>query len=888
MATLLLATKLNIPHLRPELVSRPGLLTMLDEGLRRKLTLVAAPAGYGKSTLLGEWVHQIDSAIAWLSLEQDDNDLARFMLYFSAAIQKAVPEINQADWPVNLSPQMPPIEMILTPLLNDLSSLDAPLVVVLDDFHMIEAKPIYLVITFLLEHLPAHVHLVIATRADPRLPIAQLRAKGELVELREADLRFTDQEITKFLDNVLDASLSQEQIAKLASRTEGWIAGLQLAAISMRGRDDLNLFIEEFSGSHEYVVDYLTGEVLKNQPAETQTFLLETSILDRMCGPLCEAVTGQGNGNATLEKLRDAHLFVLPLDDERRWYRYHRLFADHLQKRLRRLYPEKVKFLYRAAGEWFEQAGMLSEAIDQVLQAGDFDRAADLIDQVAEEKMLKSEFALFLRWTEALPAPVLKLHPMVGVARAMSLLMTGNPIDEVEQLADGLVCDTDTQLGGRFVVQATIAVLRGQISVANQLAQRAIGVLSADENASLRDVAMWILNFTGSIESTPVEGLPALEKVIDQSRASGNKTLFATASIETAKLYTYLGQLGQARSTLEEALNQAREERGELLPIAGELLLALGELFREQNQLKKAELTLKKGFELTKRGRTATSYRGYISLAKVKLAQDQEVEAYHNFQVAKSLAFFEFDRLYAAVAEAQGHISQGDFQAAAKWWEDRGRHIDLKPQKNDDNSIEKHIRKYEMLLVARIMLAKNQLREATKCLETLLEEMQQQERLDMVIEIQILKTLVLQKGGKLVEALAALGIALSYARPGGYMRIFLDERQPMASLLGEASARGVEPEYTAQLLAAFSEDRLRGKDISEDLPPVAVLADPLSERELQVLRMLASPLSSTEIAGELYISVNTARFHIKNIYGKLGVHSRVDAVERARDLGLLT
>jgi LuxR family maltose regulon positive regulatory protein len=777
--------------------------------------------------------------------------------------------------------------VILTPLLDELASLDSPVVLVLDDFHLIDASSIFRSLIFLLDHLPPHMHLVIATRADPRLPIANLRAKGELVELREVDLRFTEGEISLFLERALGLDLSQEQIEKLASRTEGWIAGLQLAAISMIGRKDLRAFIEEFSGSHEYIVDYLTDEVLKSQSDEVQIFLLETSILDSMCAPLCEAVTGQTNAMATLDKLRDAHLFIVPLDDERRWFRYHRLFADHLQKRLQKLYPEKVNNLHRAAGKWFEQAGMLSEAIDHAIQAEDFDRTADLIDQITEEIMMRSEFALYLRWTDALPAPVLNQHPMLGIAKAISLLMTGNPVNEVEHTLDGLVLETEVHLGGKYVAQAIIAVLLGQLSKANQLARQAINLLSGEENKNLRHVTNWIISYTTALESKPSEGLRTLEKVVKEGRASGNEALVAVASIEIAKLFTYQGKLRKAKEVLQEVLDFARDERGNPLPIAGDSLIELGDLFREENHFEEAEKSLIEGIDLSKWGRTATSHRGYLSLAKLRFAQGDVADAYRYFKEAKAQAFFEFNQLYVAVTEAKYRVSRGDLNAAEEWQEERDRIVDPQSLKEKDNAINKHIRKYEDLLRIRILLSQNQYQEALKDLETLLQEMEQLERLDIIIEIHILKALILQEQEQSAEALAALESALTLAKPRGYVRIFLDEGEPMARLLNEASIRRIHAEYTGQLLAASSKGKLERQSISQSSPLPPEIVNPLSERELQVLRLLASPLTSTEIAGELYISVNTARFHIKNIYANLGAHSRTEALDRAKELGLL-
>ncbi|UCD99636.1 MAG: tetratricopeptide repeat protein, partial [Chloroflexota bacterium] len=834
MSTPLLATKLMIPPQRPELVPRPHLLALLDQGLTRKLTLVAAPAGYGKTTVLSEWVHQIDPPAAWLSLARNDNDFFRFITYFLTALKNAQPEIAHLAITPNLSPQIPATELILYPLINELASLDSPAVIVLDDFHLIESDLILRSISFFLDHLPSQVHLVIATRSDPPLPIAKLRGKGELLELREADLRFTKIEISEFLSRMQGLALSEKQVTLLASQTEGWIAGLQLAAISMRERENLDDFIEAFSGSHEYIVDYLTDEVLRGLPDEIKTFLLQTSILDQMCGPLCDAVTGGNDSQMKLEKLRETHIFVIQLDDERHWYRYHALFADHLRKRLQELLPEQVDDLHLSAGEWFEQAGMTTEAIEHTLRGRDFYKAASLIEQFAEEVLMRSEFALFLSWTDLLPVSAINSHPMLGIGRAMSLLMTGNPLDQVDLLLAGLVYETDTHLGGKYVVQATVAVLRGQLSKAYEFAHKAIGLLTADSSQSLRNVALWIISYTSVLETRPSEGHHILKKVHEQSQTSGNEMLTLAASCEMAKLYSFQGKLHQAKRTYEKVLDLARDEQGNLLPIAGEVLIGLGEVLREQNSLEMAEDYLTRGIELTKWGRVATSYRGYISLAKLKLVQGDVVEANQFLAAAKKHAFFEFDQLLTAVEETKCRITMGDLHAAEDWMDSRAR-TDCSRFQPSNTDIRKHVSKYEELLRARIFLATDRFLDAQTCLATLSQEMEQAERVDILIEIQILDALCLNAQGRLAEACAALDEALSLAKNGDYVRIFLDEGEPLVQLLNRAVSSGTNADYGRKLLRTFSEEHHEHEQLSRYASLVSDIEEPLSDREIQVL-----------------------------------------------------
>src|SRR5579872_6932168 len=376
----ILATKLYLPRFRPNVVSRPRLLERLNEGLHRKLTLIAAPAGFGKTTLISEWVAFIERPTAWLSLDEGENDPTRFLAYLVAAVQTIAPTLGEGVMGVLQSSQPPPPEAILTALLNEIISLPDPFVLVLDDYHMIDAKTVDMTLAFLVEHLPPQMHLVMATREDPHLPLARLRARGHLTELRAADLRFTASEAAAFLKQAMGLNLSAADIAALEDRTEGWIAGLQLAALSMQGHQDVAGFICECAGDHRYIVDYLVEEVLQRQPAPVRSFLLQTSILDRLNGPLCDAVTGQEEGNARLEALERGNFFVVPLDDTRHWYRYHHLFADVLSAHLRAEQPDQLAPLHRRASEWYEQNGSVADAIRHALEASDFGRAADLVE----------------------------------------------------------------------------------------------------------------------------------------------------------------------------------------------------------------------------------------------------------------------------------------------------------------------------------------------------------------------------------------------------------------------------------------------------------------------------------------------------------------------------
>src|SRR5438132_8928876 len=460
MPTPILATKLYLPRLRPNVVSRPRLLERLNEGLHRKLTLISAPAGFGKTTLVSEWVEGIDRPIAWLSLDEGENDPARFLAYLVAALQTIAAHIGEGVLGVLQSPQPPPPEAILTALLNEITTLPDHFVLVLDDYHVIDAKPVDMALTYLVEHLPPQMHLVIATREDPQLPLARLRARSHLTEVRAADLRFTASEAAEFLTQVMGLSLSAADIAALEDHTEGWIAGLQLAALSMQGHQDVSGFIRAFAGNHRYIVDYLVEEVLQRQPEGVRSFLLQTAILDRLSGSLCDAVTGQEEGNARLEALERGNFFVVPLDDKRHWYRYHHLFAEVLSAHLMAEQPDQVSTLHRRASAWYEQHGEVSDAIRHALAAADFARAADLVELGVLAMLRSRQEATLLGWLKALPDELVHCRPVLSVDYAGALLASGQ-LEGVEgRLRDAeRWLDTTAEMRGLASAPATAMVV---------------------------------------------------------------------------------------------------------------------------------------------------------------------------------------------------------------------------------------------------------------------------------------------------------------------------------------------------------------------------------------------------------------------------------------------
>ncbi len=969
----LLATKLHIPPPRPGLVLRSRLLERLDAGLDSRLTLISAPAGSGKTTLASEWLRHTGLPVAWLALDRGDNDLVRFLAYLIAALQ-TVPHLKgagvgqaatallqtagfvaaevplaaispvvfhvEADQAAGLGQvEGEPralggaVEELLTGLINEIATAGVTrFVLVLDDYHEIRAPSIHDALLFLLEAMPKNMHLAILTRADPFLPLARLRGRGQLVEMRQADLRFTLDECTAFLNQAMGLGLAAADVTTLVSRTEGWIAGLQMAALALQacalspGHDAerVSQFIRAFTGSNRYILDYLVEEVLQRQPPTVQAFLLQTCILDRLSGPLCDAVLGRGDlalGDGctqpqrsvwTLEYLERANLFVVPLDDRREWYRYHRLFDDLLHQRLQQGQPSLIPVLHRRASMWFEANGLMGEAIEHALAGRDLERAADLVEQAAEATLMRSEIATFLAWVEALPAELVHAHASLCLYQAWTFLLSGRPLEAVEdclRAADEGVAGLATRI---LALRAWIAALRGQMSRSIELSRRALEQLP-ESDSFLRSIAVLSLSAAYLVADETVAGLQALEDATRSSRKAGNVMVAVVGLCTLAENYKKRGQLRKAQALFQQALDLAVDGRGQRLPIAGEPLMGLGELAREWNDTAGAVPLLLEGIERRMKVGRGGAMDGYLSLARIRQAQGDSDGALDAIQRAQQLAAeFEstqIDDLVVAMFQALLWVRQGNLEAAARWSEERGLDRDLgQPGPEEgDALLEYRLLKYEHLVLARLRLAQHRPQEALALLEQVLTLAEKMERRGMVIETHALRALAFQAQGDMGQALVALGRALSLAEPEGYVRLFADEGEPMAELLRRyvATAVGggrtqpprsaVNRSYAARLLDALLADGRAPQAESPSAPSClrpghaqpAALAGSLSGRELEVLRFLTSRLSAGEIAQELVVSTNTVRSHLKSIYGKLDVHSRLEAVERARELNLL-
>ncbi len=900
MATPLLQTKLYIPPARPELVSRPRLIERLNAGLDRKLTLVSAPAGFGKTTLLSEWVTGCTRPVAWLSLDEGDNDPAHFLAYFIATIQTIHQDIGQSLVTASQSSQPLAIQAILTALINDISTIAERFTLVLDDYHLITAQPIHDGLGFLLDHLPPQLHLVLATRADPPLPLARLRARGQLTELRQSDLRFTTAEAAAFLNRVMGLNLAPEHVAALESRTEGWIAGLQMASlatqaqVSTQGQEGVAGFIHAFTGSDRYILDYLVEEVLQRQPESVQTFLLQTCILNHLTGTLCDAVIdslllaeeGPEAGQAMLEQLDRGNLFIVPLDNERRWYRYHRLFADLLRNRLHRTQPNLAPVLHRRASVWYEQHGLMATAIDHALAAEDIERAADLIEQNAEDTLMRGEAATFLRWVAALPGDQVRARPSLGVLHAWMLLLSGQPLQAIEsRLQDADVGD-ELAMGRVTALRALIIAFQGQMSRAAELFRQALAQLP-QEDRFIRDFATWILSISQSSGDDGASDYQAMDEIFRASQKTGNVMIAVMVMCSQAELSARQGQLHQAAVIYRQALELTTGAQGQRRPIAGQALIGLGELYREWNDLDAATRYLTEGIQLTNQWSEVGSLEAYITLARVRQAQGDLDGAWEATRKAQELAakfdITEIDDLVVALFRAWLWIAQGDLEAARRWAEERElyQYIDTPLQEERQSPTEHRLRKYELVVLARLLIAQGRLDETLTLLEPLLSIAERRNRPGMMIEITLLQALAFQAQGNIDRAMVPLERALSLAEAEGYVRIFVDEGEPLARLLYLAAERGIAPEYAGRLLAAFPTLEPAARE------PHAEMVEPLSERELDVLRLIAEGLSNQEIAQRLVVSLRTVKWHAGNIYGKLGVKNRTQAVARARMLNLL-
>jgi LuxR family maltose regulon positive regulatory protein len=896
------------------------LIDRLNHGLQldHRLTLISAPAGFGKTTLVSEWVTDNERPVAWLSLDEGDNDLLHFLKYLVAALQTfALSEVegkttNIGEGVLGMlqSPQPPPTESILTALLNEITTIHDNFVLVLDDYHLVDAQSgdssptVDNALTFLLEHLPPQMHLVIATREDPSLPLARLRVRGQLTELRATDLRFTPSEAAEFLNQVMGLGLSAEEVASLEIRTEGWIAGLHLAALSMRGREDIPTFIRAFAGDNRYIVDYLVEEVLRRQHERVRSFLLQTSILDRLSGSLCDAVTEQEDGRGTLEALERGNLFVVPLDDKRQWYRYHHLFADVLQAHLMEKQPNQAPTPHQRASYWYERNGSPSDAVRHALAANDYERVADLAEHAWQGMEKSFQIATWLGWANALPDELIRARPVLSTQCAEALWMAGELEASEARLRDAeRWLDLTGELGARpeglvdgmvVVDKEQFLTLPAKIAFTRTLNAQSLGdvhgtVKYAELALKLTPEADYLgraqvtvtLGFanwaSGDLEAARI----AIADWINSMQKVGNIAFAIAGASALGDILAAQGRLHEAVRAHKGSLQFASAQGEEVQRLTAHLYLGLAMLYHEMGDQEAAAKHLLKSKEMGEQsGLVDWPFRWRLARARLE-------ESWGKLEASIDL-LDEAKRLYVRnlipdirpieALKAKVYVRQGRLAEAQGWARERDLSVD------HDLS---YLREFEHTTLARMLIAgyksgpgDGSIHEAVGLLARLLKAAEEGRRMGSVIEILVLQALAHEAQGDTSSALVSLERALTLAEPEGYVRIFVDEGPPMASLLREAAKQGTTPNYVSRLQVAFGN--------TEGTSPVKqLLIEPLSEREFEVLRLLGTELNGPEIARELLVSLHTIRTHTQHIYSKLGVHNRRAAIRRAEELDLL-
>jgi LuxR family maltose regulon positive regulatory protein len=880
---------LYIPPPRPRVVHRARLIERLNGGLAagRKLTLISAPAGFGKTTLVSKWIASCGRPVAWLSLDEGDGDPVRFISYLVAALQTIKAGIGEGLVAVLQSPQPPSTESILIALINEITTIPDHFILVLDDYHLIDSKPVDYALTFLLAHLPPQMHLVIATREDPHLSLAQSRARGQLTELRAADLRFTPSEAAEFLNQLMGLNLSEENIAALEARTEGWIAGLQLAAISMQGHQDATSFIQSFTGSHHFVLDYLIEEVLQQQSESIQAFLLRTSILDRLCGPLCDAVMGSPSpsGQEILEYLERANLFIVPLDSERRWYRYHHLFGDLLRQRLGK--PKEFAEFHLRASQWYEENGDMGAAFHHAIVAGDFVRAAGLAEAAWQGMEESFRTATWLGWVKKLPEEVIRARPVLCTLLGWAFANAGEPeaselrLQDAEQCLDGSDVANEAQLKPLpamiALARAYNAQVQGNLVTTVKYAELALQIIPEDDFVwrakaiSTLEITHWA---SGNLESA-IRGIGDWMESMTQL---GNYVYVVASAYAVAELLEGLGRLSEAERTYQDALQLAAQHGPEAEHITAHHHLGLSMIYRQRGDDSLAALHLNQAAEL---GLQTTLvdwlYRWHVVQAQLKEAAGDLDTALALLDEAKRVYIQTLvpDLRPIAALKARIYLKQGRPDKARAWAAERGLSL------TDDVS---YLHEFEHLTLARLEIA-NPLVNAL--LARLLQAAEAQKRRGSELDILLVQALAHEAQGKRPQALAALERALALAEPEGYVYIFVDEGDAMRLLIEKQSRNRDDPlsDYVDKLLAAFTQLVTAPK--SAIIHQKLDMIEPLSERELEVLKLLRTDLNGPEIARELVVSLSTVRTHTQNIYAKLGVNNRRAAVRRAEELDLL-
>jgi LuxR family transcriptional regulator, maltose regulon positive regulatory protein len=901
---LLVATKLSIPRPRPDRLTRSRLRQRLEEGLGQALILVCTPAGFGKTTLLADWAASTAMPVAWLSLDPDDNDPARFWRYVVAALERAgVPVAERVG---SLSPHggEASSHAVVTAVINELEALADEVVLALDDYHVIESASIHDGVAFLVNHLPPQLHLVIAGRSDPPLPLARLRAAGRLCELRAADLRFTPEETAAFLRDLWELELAPEAVTVLESRTEGWAVGLQLAALSLRDRPDPDVFLDAFTGTHRFILDYLSEEVLERQPEPVRAFLLQTSVLERLSGPLCDAVTGTSGGQDMLEALERANLFLVSLDEERRWYRFHHLFADLLRASLQRSHPELVPELHRRAADWCQQHGLIDDAVRHRLGSGDAPSAARLVEEHLDETLRRGEDVILQRWLSVLPEEAVKAVPALCLAQGLMEFHLGH-LDSVERLLEhaerafnpgrqpprprvpttaGMVTGIPAAIA---LLRAELAAVRGDCAGTAGHAQSALAEMAAEEHGP-RFWARWLLAFADWIGGRLEDAERTFAAMLAEGRAAPDLYPVTSTGSTLARVQRARGKLSAALRTYQDGLRFVTETGRLTTYHAGEPHVGIAQVLYERDQLDEALWHVSQGIELCRQVMVLRERdRGLATLGWIRQAMGEADAALEAMDEAcRIYPTVEATSLFnpAPAERARLLLAQGRVDEAARWTHER--------RLSDDDEVS-YPRERDHLVLARVLLARAEPARALGLLERLDALAEFQGRAGSVLEIRALRALALQAAGDHQGALTAVAEALSLAQPERYVRVFADEGPPMAALLKSligarrsgraAAAPGAAREHLNRVVQAFAPAGPQGTTAAAG----SGLIEPLTARELEVLSLIAAGRRNREIATELVVTVETVKKHTSHIFDKLGAANRTQAVTRARELGLV-
>jgi LuxR family maltose regulon positive regulatory protein len=904
----LLATKLHVPRPQPGFVPRPRLVQALSQGLARGRVLICAPAGFGKTSMLADWARSGGRPVAWLGLDAGDNDPARFWRYVVAALGRAQPGIAERLGPLLGPPAPRSFEGLVTALINELAVQPGPdeVLLILDDYHLVDAGPVHESVAFLLENLPPGLLLVVSGRADPPLPLTRLRARGQLAELRAAELRFTTDEAAALLGAAVGPDLPDTAVMALTARTEGWAAGLQLAALSLRGHTDAAGFVTAFSGSHRFVLDYLADEVLDGQPGAVRTFLLETSVLERLSGELCDAVTGRPGSQAMLHHIEQAGLFLVPLDEVRGWWRYHHLFADLLRARLQEEQPGRVQDLHRAAAAWSDGHDLGDDAVRHALAAGDAAWAAQLVERYVDALLRRSEGVTLRRWLATLPVEMLRARPRLCLAEGFNAVVSGQ-VEAVEPLLDAAehaFAATGSQppeppvgpAGGVLAnVPAGIAFLRAELARLRGDAARAVDwdrqarAQLGENDFYLRTLVQANLAAANWLRGQLGQAERGLAEALAERRAAGEGYLATRVCHDLGQVQRAQGNLDAALATYRQALDIADQVSSQP-PHLGMAHVGLAEVLYERDELAAALDHATRGVTLSRQlAFTPPLAAGLAVLARIRQAHGDAGAALAAMGEAGQAELSpQVVALLNPVPSQRARLllAQGDVTAASQWAKAAG----LSPQDEPD-----YPREPAYLLLARVLLAQDRPGPALTLLQRLMATAASQGRTGSVIEIQALQALALAARGDHAGALGALAEAVTLACPRGYVRVFADEGAAMGALLTRLSgarkdqrapARDIDPDYLAGLLRACGQAGAAppSRRAAASLPD---MAEPLTDREMEVLRLLAAGRSNQRIAHELVVALDTVKKHVTHVLGKLGAANRTEAVARARQLGLI-